>query len=233
MLVNAFNNHPHVVVSPNTKDTLQVKNADGEKVLVRKILTMVGLGTIFSDIVRDNPSIKQKVGERAFRYIVSGLGCVCRFTDSHKTMCGCTECIGLHTLYCSLQAKRGIMHCQIAIDAQRWTTKKHAEEMSRGWGCVALYPKPSDAIRAGTCARWSANNVLHWDCQMLKCAECKEYPVPAEEAREDAGAELISFHVYKYKVLLRKDGKEPQRLELVQKRTMIGEFHRVFFVPAL
>jgi hypothetical protein len=53
ILLDAFNNHPHVVVLPNTKDTLQVKNADGEKVLVRKILTMVGLGTIFSDIVRD------------------------------------------------------------------------------------------------------------------------------------------------------------------------------------
>jgi hypothetical protein len=138
MLVNAFNSHPHVVVSPNTKDTLQVKNADGEQVLVRKILTMVGLGTIFSNIVRDNPSIKQKVGERAFHYIISGLGCVCRFTDLHKTMCGCTECIGLHTLHRLLQAKCGIMHPQIAIDAQCWTTKKRAEEMSRGWGCVAL-----------------------------------------------------------------------------------------------
>jgi hypothetical protein len=208
MLVNAFNDHPHVVVSPNTKDTLQVKNADGENVLVRKILTMVGLGTIFSNIVRDNPSIKQKVGERAFCYIVSGLGCVRRFTDLHKTMRGCTECVGLHTLHCSLQAKYGVMHRQIAIDAQRQTTKKRAEEMSRGWGCVALHPKPSDAIRAGTCTRWSANDVPHWDCQTLKCAECKENPVPAEEAREDASAELISFHVYEYKVSLRKDGKE-------------------------
>ena len=36
-----------------------------------KVLTQVGLGTIFSDIVRDNPEIKGKVGERAFRYIIS------------------------------------------------------------------------------------------------------------------------------------------------------------------
>jgi hypothetical protein len=34
LLVNAFHDHPHVVVLPNTKDTLQVKNADGEKVMV-------------------------------------------------------------------------------------------------------------------------------------------------------------------------------------------------------
>jgi hypothetical protein len=217
MLLDAFNNHPHVVVSPNTKDTLQVKNVDGETVLVRKILTMVGLGTIFSDIVRDNPTIKNKVGERAFWYIISGLGCVRRFTDSHKTMCGCTECVGLHTLHRSLQAKRGVIARQIAIDAQCRTTKARAEEMARGWGEVALHPKPSDVIRAGTCARWSANDIPHWDCQTLQCAVCKEYPVPAEEAREDAGAEDISFHVYEYKVSQRKDGKEQRRLELVQK----------------
>ncbi len=29
MLLNAFHDHPHVVVSPNSKDTLNVKNADG------------------------------------------------------------------------------------------------------------------------------------------------------------------------------------------------------------
>jgi hypothetical protein len=139
ILLDPFNDHPHVVVSPNTKDTLQVKN---EKVLVRKILTRVDLGTIFSDIVCDYPTIKNKVGEHAFRYIVSGLGCVCRFTDSHKTMCGYTECVGLHTLHHSLQAKCGIMARQIAIDAQRRTTKVHAEEMVRGWGEVVLHPKP-------------------------------------------------------------------------------------------
>ena len=80
ILFDPFNDHPNVVVSPNIKDTVQVKN---EKVLVRKILTTVDLGTIFSDIVRDYLTIKNKVGERAFWYIVSGLGCVCRFTDSH------------------------------------------------------------------------------------------------------------------------------------------------------
>ncbi len=76
LLIVAFNNHPHVVVLPNAKDTLQVKNANGEKVLVRKILIMVGLGTIFSDIVRDNPTIKNTVGKRAFRYLIGGLRCV-------------------------------------------------------------------------------------------------------------------------------------------------------------
>ncbi len=139
-------------MSPNAKDTIQVKNADGEKIAVRKILTQVGLGTIFSDIVHDNPTIKQKVGERAFRYIISTLGCVRRFTDSYKAMCGCTECIGLQMLHHSLQAKRGIMHCKTAIDRQHQSTKVCAEEMARGWDNVALYPTSSDAIRVGTCA---------------------------------------------------------------------------------
>ncbi len=51
---------------------------------------------------------------------------------------------------------------------------------------------------------------------------------------ERTGAtEDISFHVYKYKVSLRKDGKECKRLELVQKCTTIGELHRLYYWPAL
>jgi hypothetical protein len=109
LLIVAFNNHPHVVVLLNTKDTLQVKNVDGEKVSMRKILTMVGLGIIFSDIVSDNPTIKNTVGERAFCYLISGLGCVRRFTHLQKTMCGCTKCVGLQTLHHLLQAKHGVV----------------------------------------------------------------------------------------------------------------------------
>jgi hypothetical protein len=56
LLIVAFHDHPHVVVSPSTKDTLQIKNADGAKVAVQKILTMVGMGTIFSNIVANNPT---------------------------------------------------------------------------------------------------------------------------------------------------------------------------------
>ena len=84
LLVAAFNNHPRVIVLPNAKDTLQVKDVDGEKVSVRKVLTQVDLGTIFSDIIRDNLTIKGKVGKRAFCYIISALGCMCRFTNSYK-----------------------------------------------------------------------------------------------------------------------------------------------------
>jgi hypothetical protein len=124
MLLNAFHDHPHVVVLPNSKDTLNVKNADGFTTTVRKILTMVGIGTIFSDIVNAHPTIKNKVGERAFRYIVGGLGFVRRFTDSYKVICGCTECVGLQTLHRSLQAKHGMMHCKIAIDLQCRTKKR-------------------------------------------------------------------------------------------------------------
>jgi hypothetical protein len=216
LLANEFNNHPQVIVSPNSKDRLQTKNAEGEKIFIQKVMTMVGIGTIFSDIVRDNPTIKTTVGERAFRYIISGLDCVRRFTNSYKTiMCGCTECIGLQSLHRSLQAKRGNMHRKFSLDAQRRTTRARAEEMARGWGTVLLDPTPRDAIITGTCARWSAQIVPHWECQTLTCGTCTEYPVPKEESREDASAEYILFHIYEFKVSLRKDGKERRRLELV------------------
>ncbi len=74
LLVAAFKDYPHIIVSLNGKDTLQLKNTNGTKVPVLKVLMQVGLGTIFSDIVKNNPTIKNKVGERAFHYIISGLG---------------------------------------------------------------------------------------------------------------------------------------------------------------
>jgi hypothetical protein len=54
LLGAAFNNHPHIIVLSNAKDMLQVKDANGEKVSVCKVLTQVSLGTIFSDIFRYN-----------------------------------------------------------------------------------------------------------------------------------------------------------------------------------
>jgi hypothetical protein len=64
--------------------------------------------------------------------------------------------------------------------------------------------------------------VPHWECQTPQCSNCKEYPIPKEEAQEDGVTEDISFHVYEYKVSLRKDGKERRQLELVQKCTKIS-----------
>ena len=61
LLVMAFNNHPHVIMSPNAKDTLQVKDAGCEMVSVCKVLSQVGLGMIFSDIICNNQTIKGKV----------------------------------------------------------------------------------------------------------------------------------------------------------------------------
>jgi hypothetical protein len=205
-LVAAFNNHPHVTVSPNTRDTLQLKNADGKKVAVPKLLMHVDLGIIFSIIIKDKPTIKNKVGGRAYRYIISGLESVCRFTNSYKQMCGCTECVGLHTLHFSLLVKCGVMHRQFAVDTQHCTRAAQAMEKASRRAAVAWHPKPLLAITKGTCQQRSLHAVSHWECQTLQCGNYKEYSIPKEEARKDRATEDIYFHVNKYKVSLRKDG---------------------------
>lgn len=98
------------------------------------------------------------------------------------------------------------MHRQFAIDAQYRIRKAQVMEKARGWGILTSEPTATSTISAGTCAQWSSHDVPHWMCQTLQIANCKEYPIPKEEAREDAAAEDISFHVYKYKVSMRKDG---------------------------
>ncbi len=109
------------------------------------------------------------------------------------------------------------MHRQFAIDAQYCIRKAQVVEKARGWGILTSEPTATSTISAGTCARWSSHDVPHWMCQTLQSANCKEYPIPKEEAREDATTEDISSHVYKYKVSMRKDGKERRWLEPVQK----------------
>jgi hypothetical protein len=132
------------------------------------VLTQVGLGTIFSDIIKDNPTIKNKVGEHAFHYIISRLGSICHFTNSYKQMCGCTMCVSLHTLHCLLLAKCGVMHRQFAIDAQHCTRAAQAVKMARGWAAVAWHLKLFLAIMEGACEKLSSHAVPHWECQTLQ-----------------------------------------------------------------
>jgi hypothetical protein len=82
-----------------------LRNSEGDKMEVYTILTVVGLGTIFSDIAKENPTIKNRIGERVFQYIVSKLGCVCRFTDSQKTMCSCTGLCRQNMVSCIARLK--------------------------------------------------------------------------------------------------------------------------------
>ena len=181
LLMTAFYDHPMVIVSPNAKDTLLVRDAAGEKQEVRKVLTQVGLGTIFSDIVRENPMLKGKVGERSFRYIVSSTGRVRRFKESHKQMCGCTECVGMHWMHRSLQAKRTQMLKRAEQQQQQQGRRARALQQARGLGSPLWHDKPAKAIAEGACPRWNAHAVPHWDCQTLQCKDFKPYPVPKEE----------------------------------------------------
>jgi hypothetical protein len=151
LLVAAFNEHPHVIVSTNGRYTLHLKNADGEMVAIPNFLTQVSLGTIFLNIIKDNPTLKNKVGERAFHYITSGLGSFCRFTSSYKQMCSCTECVALQTFPHSLLVIHCVMHRQFAVEAQHCTRAVQAAEKASRWAAVAWHPKPLLAITERTC----------------------------------------------------------------------------------
>ena len=94
------------------------------------------------------------------------------------------------------------MHRQISIDLGRRTTKVRAAEMARGWGEVGWHPTPGDAIAAGTRYLYSMARSC---CATLglpddELHELSGVSVPAEEAREDPGAEEICFHIYSERV---------------------------------
>jgi hypothetical protein len=104
-------------------------------------------------------------------------------------------------------------------------TKAYAEEMACWWGDVMLHLTTSDL--------WNASALMHLECQTLQCNSCTSYPVLVEKAHEDAGMEMILYHMYKYKVLLCANGKEHWQLDLVQYQKTIGKFQYLYYVPVL
>ena len=97
------------------KTRFKSRTKNGENVSAHKVLTQVHLGTIFSDIIRNNPTIKGKVFGRVFCYNISALYCVRRFTDSQLLQADYTHsivCCRQNVVSCtaSLRLTRSIAH---------------------------------------------------------------------------------------------------------------------------
>ena len=182
--------HEHVIVSPVGKDTLKVKDADGVKQEVPKVLHQVGLGEIHSDILTANPQFAKggatPVGERSFRYIISATGYVRRFKANHMIMCGCTDCVGGHSLHATLNGWRGKM--KRMVERQQAQRRGRAAQVAtaRGYGKSDWHPRLSDACNSITCDH-PLTFVPRFACQTCTCDDCPEYRIPAEEQREDIG----------------------------------------------
>eukprot|EP00966_Prymnesium_polylepis_P222015 5136742-Prymnesium_polylepis.1 len=127
-------------------------------------------------------------------------------------MCGCTDCIGIHSLQASLNGKRAQMLRRQRVQQGQRRGRAGAQAAARGWGAPDWHSKPSMALSEVMCKQDDA--IPRWKCQTDECDDCPEYPIPPEERREDKGAEEISFHVYEQVTSMRKDGKPRVRLEL-------------------
>ena len=112
--VGWLENHPDVVISPNQRDVILVKDENGVKQRVSKWLMQKSIREFHNDMLlpveqggfehaRDEEG-KTLISDTMFRSLVPRQ--CCKMTDAHKIMCGCEVCISMGFLHTSLNAFR-------------------------------------------------------------------------------------------------------------------------------
>lgn len=215
--------HPLIVASPISTDTVWIMGDDGEKVRVPKLLCQIPLAHLYAEF-RDKHVFDAEarpdgvhVGERSFLYLLPPQ--LRRMTDRHKEMCGCRYCVEMHSCHASLCA---------------WQTREAELPPSRQ-GAPAppcIYPKPADVVAACLCAPHPELGQPHWKCVLGRCDKCgvdKKLvaPLAADGARE------ISFQHYKYVEATTQYGTSRKLLKLCEETAAIGDFMDQVYKPAL
>ena len=104
LVLDFYIGHPSIKRSPMKSDTLQMKDANGEKVLVAKLLSEVSLTDVFIDFEKKHPGLLK---ERAFRELRPPE--LRRMSRRQLDMCGCRWCIEMRLFQDALNAERAVL----------------------------------------------------------------------------------------------------------------------------
>jgi len=96
--------HPSIKRSPMKSDMLQMKDANGEKVLVAKLLSEVSLTDVSIDFEKKHPGLLK---ERAFRELRPPE--LRRMSRRQLDMCGCRWCIEMRLFQDAPNAERAVL----------------------------------------------------------------------------------------------------------------------------
>jgi hypothetical protein len=211
-----FMNHPNVIESPITNETILVHNlATGEKERVNKLLLQISIRELhndmllpldqggFADAWDENGNVR--ISDTALRALLPEQAR--RMTPRHKQMCGCEVCIQIRSLQQSLNAWRHRKlklltelaaaatseEEQEAIDTRKLSYKSQVMPNDEIW-----HPQPKMALKAIQCMPINTLGYPHWNCVLGRCNNCPTYPVPEEEREMDEQALTIKFHEYAY-----------------------------------
>jgi hypothetical protein len=198
--------HPSVVPSPISKDTLLVRNPDtGVKERVGKLLLEISVRELHNDLLDDKKGLKEARNEKgevlisdtALRYLLPKQ--IRKMTACHKQMCGCETCITVRSLQESLNSYRARQLREMKKDLlEGLRSKNEVEEYEAAVfpNNIAWHSKPQLAIDEIMCKPVNGFEHRSWNCVLKRCPNCPQYPTPNAETESNCDAPKIRFHVY-------------------------------------
>ena len=205
--------HPCLIVSPVKDDTLLVKDKDGKKVRMPKLLLECSVRELHNNMLM--PVDK---GGFAGAYNVHGIVQISdtalrsflpknlrKMTNRYKQMCCCETCVvpkGLLTSLHSWQTKRIAL---LRKNGKNDEATKYSEEILDESGKFKI-DTYRDALRTVMCPWDKELGLPKWKCVLRRCDQCPTFPIPSEESGTSSDAPHISFHIYKqfYKCSIHK-----------------------------
>ena len=141
LVLDFYIGHPSIKRSPMKSDMLQMKDANGEKVLVAKLLSEVSLTDVYIDFEKKHPGLLK---ERAFRELRPPE--LRRMSRRQLDMCGCRWCIEMRLFQDALNAERAVLAIKHAAAPY---TAPYTHDKPRAAAADATCGLVSDA--AGAC----------------------------------------------------------------------------------
>ena len=198
--------HPSIVPSPISKDTLLVRNPEtGLKERVGKLLLEIPVRELHNDLIDDKTGLKEARNEKgevlisdtALRYLLPKQ--IRKMTARHKQMCGCETCITMRSLQQSLNSYRARHLREMKkdlLEGASLLTEIEEYEATVFPKDTVWHGKPQLAIDEVMCKPAEGYEHRSWRCVLKKCNDCPQYQVPNAEKDTSNDAPRIRFHVY-------------------------------------
>jgi hypothetical protein len=207
-------NHHMIVASPNSCDTLLIRDPDNPRIKTRtsKLYLQISMRELHNDLLSDPPLGLPEARDADGEPVISDTALrallppqVRTMTKKHKQMCGCEICIIMRQQQMSLNAYRLALlkrlekeASEFEDDERRQIATSRAEQYRNAMypNGAHLHAKPKDALISIMCPNVDGFDVPHLSCILSECENCPKYKYLQEEEALSNHANPIKFHVY-------------------------------------
>jgi hypothetical protein len=206
--------HPHVINSPIAKDTLLVRNSEGIKERVSKLLLEIPIRELHNDLIlppreggladaRD-ASGNVIISDTSLRRLLPKQLRVA--SESHKQLCGCEICLTARSHQLSLNAwrQRYVKKLKDNADIIEDDSLKRSALLRCQYYKDTVLPNgqnwhsnAKEALKEVQCPALPHTGHPKWACVLGRCQECPKYCIPLEERKYSENDDAsMKFHHY-------------------------------------